>query len=291
MADAPIVRERVLTALPSFAGRVVAAPFQFPLTAFDELELDYLTIEPSRTLQLDYRILTAQQEMISSKEIITMATDRVNHSLFYALRDGYLLSATIRVTDNLARTCRTFVSASLVRGTTSDRYFLAPLFQGYPGAFEVLGWPGSPLVSSAQGPERLETFVEGNPAVGTDWTVAIPDAVHWRLTMISAVLTTSGVAGNRQPALRIVNGSANVLGVWPVRQAQVASTAVRYSWGLATPHDAGTVVATIADALPDWARLPASFTFGMLTSGLLAGDQWSSIAYAVHEALDVARYV
>lgn len=115
-----------------------------------------------------------------------------------------------------------------------------------------------------------------NPAAGAGVTVAVPQHRAWQLCSVSATLTASAVAGNRLPALDLIDPSGTTLVKIASPTAITATLAPRVTWvpgvGAATVVAASYAVLTLPDR---WYMQPGeSLT---ITGGTDPDDQWSAV--------------
>lgn len=128
---------------------------------------------------------------------------------------------------------------------------------------------------SGEAPWRRSRIVQGvaSPAAGADWSQTVPASHLWQLLTVTATLTTSAVAGNRQARLALGDGT-NPFAVLTAPAVQAASLAHVYTWAVGmTPLALGLQQ---LQALPPIA-LGNGWTISVSTLALDAGDQWSAI--------------
>jgi hypothetical protein len=114
-----------------------------------------------------------------------------------------------------------------------------------------------------------------SPGAGADWSWIGPTFGAFRVSMVTAVLTTSAAAGNRIPALQVLDASSNVLAQLGLTSLITASAAAAITWGKGLTG-VGASQTVLTAAFPDvvW---PPGVKLQTSTGGLLAGDQWSAI--------------
>lgn len=115
-----------------------------------------------------------------------------------------------------------------------------------------------------------------SPTAGAQFAFALPNDRIWRIRGVSALLTTSGVAGNRLPALTF-DDQASVVAAAASNVATAATLAVTYSWNpggqVSSTAAAGGVV---SNKLPELV-LPGGYEIKSVCSAFDVGDQWSSV--------------
>jgi hypothetical protein len=129
--------------------------------------------------------------------------------------------------------------------------------------------------------QRIITLAQ--PALGADWSAAVPATARWRVNALQAQLTTSAAVANRIPHIVITDGQGHNVYNMPAPTNQVAASAVQYSAG-------ATVVTAFFDsaavlALPYPLKLLQNWTIASLTTGIQAADQWANIVLYVKEWL------
>lgn len=131
--------------------------------------------------------------------------------------------------------------------------------------------------------ERTRVPVDvANPAAGADWSVRTPGGKLWMVLGFRATLATSAVVANRQLRVSITDGAverANCQAITATITANLTATLGGYRG--AVPGGAGSALVG-GVGLPDW-PLDAGWTFGVVTVGLDAGDQWSAIRLVVEQ--------
>jgi hypothetical protein len=208
------------------------------------------------------------------------------------LAEGYLLSVTAQaVTEN--RTGQTFVRVYLNRGAVSlvNPNAFALLFADYVTRIRLAGWPSGRVVGAADGPGFIQAYTPANPALGADFTITTNGPGRVRIASLTALLTTSAVAGNRVPSFTVTDNAPGTL-VYAVQDtaAILASTKVRYSVvpGGTNVRGAGAIATEQDITMPLPSPILTWSTFGVssVTQGILGGDQWSAITMITEEWLD-----
>lgn len=120
------------------------------------------------------------------------------------------------------------------------------------------------------------------PAVATEWSVAVPAGVQWRILGGTAALHTDATVANRQP-----NAIVTIEGV----QVSSAVSPATITAGSDVTYTAITDVVVANDTVHNdkqgliypFVFIPQGGTIGTSGSNLQAGDQWSAIALWVEE--------
>jgi hypothetical protein len=286
------VTEKIIVATPSRAGRVVAAPFQLRILADDTLRIKWYFAALSGDLALlrfTWRILTDDGEIITTREQSLGLAIRTIHTRDFPLRDGFLLSLAIRVSNTDVQQGAMWAQAYIAIGGGTEDVMMTPLVQGFPSLQQVLAFPGSPFDTTASLPgndfvNRVASF----PA-GTEVVIAVPNGVRWSLVAVCATLSTSGVGPARQVAFSIFDAIGGVQPVYRNRApfTQAPGTDQRYTWAVGTPNAGSVHNDTFVDAIPPDIRQSSLETWGTETINLQAGDQWTLLTYHVKEYIDL----
>lgn len=126
-----------------------------------------------------------------------------------------------------------------------------------------------------------------SPAAGADWSQQVPDGVMWRVVGCTAQLVTSATVSNREPMLHYGDGTT-----FPLRvsggSAQTATQTVEYHWSIGASGFNGLPgTGKVQAALPNM-QISGAWVVRVVTSGLVAGDQWSAVSMYVVEIEDTA---
>jgi hypothetical protein len=240
------------------------------------------------TYILDIRLLLADGTIQIQQESVVNTGGRATTINQFRLAEGFLLSVAVRTLNLAVVRGAAFAAVSILRTIAPNNTLTLSLTKGYVTFFGPVAWPITSADFPGNRPGQIFISGIGNPAAGVDWTVTIPASVRWRIMGIVAVLATSAVAGNRQVILQLTQAGATACKSAAV-PTQIASTVVSYNYGagittLLTQIGTGTLNVQTAIPVDYW--LPAAQTFSVVTQGLLAGDQWSSINFIVEESLD-----
>lgn len=127
-----------------------------------------------------------------------------------------------------------------------------------------------------------QLIIVPRPAAGADWAYVVPAGFGLYVVCVSALLVDSGSAGNRQPTLQLLDRPGGVpIGSFGINSPLIVSQSARYVWGAGLPAAAAPVNSTTSPStfpLPQGILVPGGGVIQVVTSGLLAGDQWSDIA-------------
>jgi hypothetical protein len=160
------------------------------------------------------------------------------------------------------------------------------VLQGYITASQDLGWPGSPITDSISGGGAVRTLAFSAPGLGVEHSTFVPVGARWELLSWSATLTTSAVAGARQPFL-LASTLGSSLWASPSPYVMGAVAAARYNWAPGMP-----IAATVGTFIPP-AGIPIGYilttltTIETITAGLDPLDAWGASLLRVREWLEV----
>ena len=121
-----------------------------------------------------------------------------------------------------------------------------------------------------------------NPAVATDWSVAVPAGVQWGIRTATATLTTGAATTSYTVRLRLTVDGV-IVAQFACNGAPSSSTDNVYTWSnVAQQYDAESVHQTLNVGMPNLV-LPQGCVIGTSTLTLDATGQWSAIALWVEE--------
>jgi hypothetical protein len=254
------------------------------VTGEDNLRISSYGSVAGVTVAIEGRMLDCDGRVIPIADSHTPNSDRTVARSFVGLREGWLTSIQARIGGGTARRGQVFVVVELVRGRTGNVQPLGTLIQGYAGSISALAWPGSPIVSSVDGPGVLRSIAGANPAVGAEISETVPAGTRWRLVSFTAVLVTSAVAGNRFPAITIDDG-VNTLVALGANVSVGPSGGGRYTWGAGAGAFGSTANGNLG-TIPDNIALTPGYRLRTSTTSLDAGDDWSAPQYLVEEWIE-----
>lgn len=213
------------------------------------------------------------------------ATPRTLLTKTFSLGECYLLSVSAQSSLAVQRG-QTFVRASLNRGNVPGNVSTVAqfLFSDYVCQPTPVGWPGGRQLNAAESTGFLTSINVPNPAAGADWIFTVPVSERLRIVSFRGVLTTSATVANRQVAV-FVTDSVNTTWITSAPTNIPAATLAQIS-GTGTSAPLGVITTLINITLPPVLILPPGFTIATLTTGIQAGDQWSSIQFSVEQWLD-----
>lgn len=281
--------ERVFLPTPIASGRggVIVSPFQFLLTGDDHLRVEAWNVAPGAALELSYRFAGVDGQIIAERQVLPLTSDRMKVEHDFPMREGYLVNMAVFVTGGVSLVGQTFCCVKLIRGFTGATIVLGLLLQGGVGPEQGLAWPGSPIVSSHEYPPDVRTIVGTMPAVLTDFAETCPTGARWQLLNLRGALQASAGVGDRLALLRMTHSGALGTLLGPSK-AVTAGQTIGHQWAANLPLNPVLGTGESQQAFPRDLFLKAGDSFGSLTVGLLAGDQWSAPVYIVKEWLEAA---
>lgn len=216
---------------------------------------------------------------------ITPTSDRVASTIIRRLGEGWLLSLHAYASTGAPLIGQTFVTIGIVRGYSGQVDELGTLAAGYVTSKQRIAWPGGPIANSVDGAGAIRKITGANPAAGAEISETVPTGARWQLLQFKLLLTTSGVAGNRQPTLTIDDGTNFYFtsGMHTVTAASVARTMYwMYGMGVFAAATANGFI----QGLGNGPMLPAGHRITTSTAAIDVGDQYSAIHYVVREWLE-----
>jgi len=280
--------ERVFPAQPisTAAGRVLASPFQFLTTGEDNLRIACANSLAGVTLAIQGRRLTSQGSIEAFAWTFTPTSDRLVTSQLFSLGVGAILNLTIFAAVGAPQIGQCFVQAKLVRGFSGALVVLGTILQGYVTSSQELAWPGSPIQSSIETGGYARVVTGTTPALGAQLSETVPTGARWELRSLLAQLTTSAVAGVRQPAL-VLNDGARTYGLALNPGTLGPSAQLTFVWQVGLPAVPVTAGYSPIGNLPYPLTLSGGHRVFSVLNGGDPGDQWDTVHYAVREWLEV----
>jgi hypothetical protein len=272
------------------SGRITPASFPFYTTGEDNLRLVSYNSAFGVTLQVVARTLDPSGRPTPSVwPPHTPKTDRSLVSTDYALSGTTLLNVRVIALAGASFIGQTYVELQLIRGIGTAAIVVGTVLAGYITLTKPIGWPGSPIESSLDGPGYTRTLVGTAPAAGSEIQEVVPTGARWEPLGMVLRLTTSAAAGNRTARVRYFSNATSGAVVLPAILSPAASTReylYAQSLPFAGPLALSTGVSQAQQALPQGVYLTAGESFQTLTDGLNAADAWSQPIYVVREWLE-----
>lgn len=209
------------------------------------------------------------------------ASTRLAQIFNFSFVEGFVLSVFATTSSNI-RIGQCYVAFGMLRGGGGSGFATHIFAAGYVGGTSfVLGNPFQVPRYSTDGSGWIRTIQGTQPAAGADLNETVPTNAKWILREISAVLTTSAVANNRQVRFILDDGS-NVQYATYAPDTQAATLAHRYN--MAPAGSDKTVVGTHHFInLPNVVEMEPTWRWRTATDLIDVGDQWSVPTYVVEE--------
>jgi len=265
---------------------VVVAPFQFGLAGDDSLRVLSVNSYEQARLTIKGRRLTAEGEIVPFAFSHTPYTDRTVKTEVFNLGRGALLNVAVFGDQSPYNYGVTFVCLQIVRGFQGPIEVVGILVQGYVTVAQGLGWPGSPILQSFDGPGLWRSVFGTTPALGAEIVETVPVNARWHLQSFRATLTTGPIVANRQVDFLFDDGTPAGWRV-PLVTNLIASTAWRFYLSVGIADQFGGANNVVYGTLPDHLIMPPAWFIRSSTSNMQVGDVWSAIRYTLREWLMV----
>ncbi len=267
-------------------GGVIASPFQFYTTGEDRLLVVAACSVAGVAVKIQARLLDPDGTIRSAVWTHQPNSDRSISSEAFPLNTGAVMNVVLFASGADVQDGQLFAQLFLVRGDGAARITLGQLLGGYCTANQPLGWPGSPIRSSVDGPGAVIQYFATLPAAGSPFVEAVPTGARWQLLRFACGFLASAAVAARVVRLRLLTNvdiSALVMGP----QSVAASESWFFTFAPGLPHVATVTGRTEQASLPDPAFLRPGDSFDTSTVNIQAGDQFSSGIYVVREWIEV----
>ncbi len=275
---------------PDFAGLTrriaLAGPEPFLFTGEDALQIDSFGSIVGVTLTVSGVMLSEGLQLLPFSFTHTPSSNRTLVTTRTSVGSGWLQHLRVTVSTGAPLVGQVFVFARACRGTTSVALPLGTIVSGYMTGNSDLFWPGVSPASPLDGAGAIRSIVGTAPGLGAEILETVPTGARWEVISFQATLTTSGVAGNRTPTLKIDDG-VNIFFRVSISQNETSGATWfnNFSEDIPVTVDAGNKMFTVP--IPSVIGLIAGSRIGTSTAGLLAGDQYAAPVYLVRERLEV----
>lgn len=147
---------------------------------------------------------------------------------------------------------------------------------------EVVKSPGdpTPVALSRQGMFSPISVQSVDPAAGVEPIFTVPANKTWLIRSLHAPLTTNATVANRRPHL-VIDDGANIYYRRPSNVVTAASTTNAYVFATEAPAQAA-IDGVIVEPMP-FIRVPAGHRVRLLTTAIVAGDDYGTCRLAVEE--------
>jgi len=230
-----------------------------------------------RVLRPDGRVMPEQFDDVVNTQIFSVA---------HTISEGFVLSASAFVIAGAVNfPGAAYYRLVLVHGNLPQPDVQVPLIEDYISGSYIPTWPITPPHMPQRDGGHVRAVVFSAPAAGADFLITVPAVVRWRFMSLRASLTASATVGNRQVRIAVDDG-ANIFNACGSSVVQTAGQTIGYDFvaGLST-SGANANEATIG--APGGLVLAQGFRVSSVTTGILAGDQWSTQIVGVEEYVEM----
>jgi hypothetical protein len=250
----------------------------------DRLRLRTFGSVASVIVAIEGRMLTVDGNVQAFADVHAPASDRTEATTLYRIGEGFLLNVSLRASTGTPRRGQVFGILEVVRGLGATVVPLAVLFADYITDTQRVGWPGSLVRGSTEGPGVLRSITGTDPAANVEITETVPANARWRPLAITFTLVTDANAANREVALTFDDGTT-VFARVPSGFTHAASLTVIYS----TYHHAPrfTVAQDTAKNFPlPRIDLQGGFRVNTVTTARQATDNFGAPQMLVEEWIE-----
>lgn len=284
----PVVLERPSPVPVSLVGiHPLAVPY-LPVTKDDKLLLrSHSSVAVS--LRARARMLAPDGRISPVDLVLSPTTDRLSSSKIVDLSDGWLLSLVVLATSGAPRRGQCFVQAGILQGGPATTDLSTLLIADYLVAEQALGWPGSLIRSSLEGPGMTALKTIPNPPAGQDWSITVPTNACWRVHSLTVTFFTSATVADRFVHVHYDDG-ANFLQSIDTVEVQPGSTTRVLHWSVIGADRAGTDATGVQYreiSLPPQPLLYPGYRIFSSTHNIQPGDQFVGIHVTVEEWIGV----
>jgi len=195
------------------------------------------------------------------------------------LSRGLLFNVTATLENSSSFPISTFVVVQLVNGRGVTATALATLVSNYIAPQQPLGWPGTPVVKSIDGPGTMRQIQGTFPAAGAEIQESFPVNVFWRLHCLEVLFTADNTVTTRVPTFLTIGAGDRVSALGGIVASQIGD----FTWGAHFSHtsvNTGVVRETLPYAGPQ--RFTAT-QYVTQTVNIQPGDQYGTPRYTVEE--------
>jgi len=269
-------------------AQMTAALVQPPARVYMELD-DRLYIRSRNslaavTLRIAGRILLPDGDIVPFNFEHTPATDRSASLESFRIAEGFLLSAVVFPSAGAPQRGQTFVELGFLRGLDAANSIVDVLAKDYVAEAEPLGFPGSPIRSSIEGPGAIRSITGTDPAAGVELSDPVPTDARWKLREYRVALVTDVTVANRVALLEITDGTT-VVHLSRGTSSQTASQTIFYNHVLQGLFEGTINLSQSHNILPD-ILLGAGFLIRSNTVGIVAGDNYGAAQLLVEEWIE-----
>lgn len=237
------------------------------------------------TLFIQYRLLLPDGEIKVSTFQQNFAT--VGNAAAVAVlppTEGYLLSMEAAVGG--AQRGQFWLRVFIAQGaSTPNSAATQILMQGYVGQDDRLGYPGSITESCTSGRGWIRPINIADPAVQTDWVLAVPVGVRWVLKAVQYQLITDATVGNRATVLNLSMVGFTVPLQYTPPRVTVANSGDIYQYG--DGYAFASFLSVSQTPIASNLILPATSTLSSSTAFVGPADRIRNILVFVEEWVSI----
>lgn len=268
------------------AFRVAAAPFQFVSTGEDSLRITSVSSLVNAHVKIQARRSLPDGSITADVWDHTPNSNRTAKTDDFSIAPGAILNLVAFESSGTGAYGQVWVTVQLIRGAGAAAVVLGILVEGYITQAQPVAWPGSPLMTSFEGPGLLREVASAAPAVGVNPVLLVPSGARWELMTATVQLVTSVAGGNRQAVMNLDNGIIPLaISVNPGLQGP--STTQNWFWTQGLTLSALISLGANVAGLPLSYRMLPGNRIRLTTSGLDAADAYTIITAIVREWLVV----
>lgn len=283
--------ERIV--LPSATGKAFAggsvAPSQFLVSGEESLLVRFtLTLSAAvggpTPISLTIREVLVDGSIQVSSYLVPWDQVSSSGQLLIPLAAGAITNVAARYASGQYPDGVLYCSVYIVRGQNANAFaFTGQLLGGYLTLGKSLAWQGSPVVGWNEAPGLFKPAILGNVALGAELNFQVTIPAVWRLIAFAGTFACSAVVGTRFPAIGVKDAGGNLVYRTPLLTTLAASQSGEFNWALGYGSAMVGVPPRYFGPLTDLGPLPQLFRIVTSTTGIQAGDQWSSITVWVEE--------
>jgi hypothetical protein len=271
----------------SFNVNDIAPPSMLYVQRDDQLILQCMNGSQSQTFTVTVRLLLAEGSISAIQRILRPGSIFSVSQLAIPLAEGYLLSVAVAC-DSASTRGIAFASAFIARGGSTAAFATLGLLCDYVTVRAVASWPGGRQIHPTEGPGNIRLISVAQPATGAEWTLTVQNGARWRVMAIESKLVTAVAVANRISKVQYFDGISGLSFYTAVPDQAVAAATTAQICAAPGANTTIPELATVNQALPIDLVLSGlnPTTINSLTTGLQAGDQYSSVSVLVEEWLD-----
>lgn len=161
---------------------------------------------------------------------------------------------------------------------------LRPTGKMVSGQPKLGGW-GGVFEGSLSGFGNVRSIAGTDPAAGLEISETVPTNARWRLKVLRGALVTTANTGDREPHLRLTDGTNDIFYL-PAGASQTASLTRNYQWSNIGAQVDAAVSTERAKIMVESLQILQAYTVGTTTSNIQANDNWGAPRLLVEEWIE-----